>query len=147
MPEHHQPMKRILLLAIAALPLTLTSCANHRASAIPNTLTAQEKAAGWELLFDGQDLNGWSNFKTNTVRSGWQVKDGALACVDPHNAGDLVTAGKYDWFELQLDYSISEGGNSGIIYHITEKGGAVWATGPEFQLEDNTKAADPVRCG
>jgi hypothetical protein len=53
---------------------------------------------------------------------GWQVKEGTLACVDPHNAGDLVTADKFDWFELQLDYNISEGGNSGIIFHVTDEG-------------------------
>ena len=66
---------------------------------------------------------------------------------DPHNAGDIVSPDKYGWFELQLDYNISEGGNSGIMYHVTEEGNAAWATGPEFQLEDNAKAADPVRCG
>jgi hypothetical protein len=112
-----------------------------------NTLTRQEKAAGWVLLFDGKDTNGWHNFKAEGVRPGWQVKDGALACVDPHQAGDIVTTDKYEWFELQLDYNISEAGNSGIMYHVTDDGGAVWATGPEFQLEDNVKAADPVRCG
>ena len=113
----------------------------------PNTLTAAEKTAGWKLLFDGQGFTGWHNFKNDGVRPGWQVKDGALVCVDPHNAGDIVTPDKFGWFELQLDYNISEGGNSGIMYHVTDDGGAVWATGPEFQLEDNAKAADPVRCG
>ena len=48
---------------------------------------------------------------------------------------------------MQLDYNISEGGNSGIMFHVTDDGGAVWATGPEIQLEDNAKAADPQRCG
>ena len=113
----------------------------------PNTLTAAEKAAGWKLLFDGQGFCGWHNFKKDGVRPGWQVKDGALVCVDPHNAGDIVTPDKFEWFELQIDYNISEGGNSGIMYHVTDEGGAAWATGPEFQLEDNAKAADPVRCG
>jgi hypothetical protein len=112
-----------------------------------NTLTRAEKAAGWKLLFNGENLAGWHNFKKDGVRPGWQVKDGALVCVDPHNAGDIVTTNKFDWFELQLDYNISEGGNSGIIFHVTEDGGAAWATGPEFQLEDNAKAADPIRCG
>jgi len=112
-----------------------------------NTLTAEEKGAGWKLLFDGNDLEGWHNFKSDSVKPGWQVKDGTLACVDPHNAGDLVTKEKFGWFELQLDYNISEGGNSGIIYHVTDEGRAVWATGPEVQLEDNAKAADPQRCG
>jgi hypothetical protein len=112
-----------------------------------NVLTDTEKAAGWKLLFNGEDLDGWHNFKRDGVRPGWQVKDGALVCVDPHNAGDIVTAAKFGGFELELDYNISEGGNSGIIFHVTDEGGTVWATGPEFQLEDNTKATDPQRCG
>jgi hypothetical protein len=78
---------------------------------------------------------------------GWQVQDGVLKCVDPHNAGDIVTEDSFDWFELQLDYNISEGGNSGIMFHVTEAGDHAWATGPEFQLEDNEKAADKIRCG
>jgi len=112
-----------------------------------NTLSDAEKAAGWKLLFNGQDLSGWHNFKRDGVQPGWQVKDGTLACVDPHNAGDIVTSDKFNWFELELDYNISEGGNSGIMFHVTDEGDAAWATGPEIQLEDNAKAGDPQRCG
>lgn len=112
-----------------------------------NTLSETEKAAGWKLLFNGTDFSGWHNFRGEGVRPGWEVKDGALVCADPHNAGDIVSPAKFDWFELQLDYNISEGGNSGIMYHVTDEGNAAWRTGPEFQLEDNAKAADPVRCG
>src|SRR5690242_17887353 len=102
-----------------------------------NTLTEKEKTEGWKLLFDGRDLNGWHNFKKTDVRPGWQVKDGVLMCVDPHNAGDIVTEDKFDWFELQLDYNISRGGNSGIIFRVADEGNHVWESGPEFQLEDN----------
>jgi hypothetical protein len=112
-----------------------------------NTLPDEEKNAGWKLLFDGKGLDGWHSFKMDSVRPGWQVKDGVLTCADPHNAGDLCTNYKYGWFELQLDYNISPAGNSGIMYHVTDEGRATWATGPEFQLEDNAAAADPVRCG
>jgi len=112
-----------------------------------NTLTADETKAGWKLLFDGKTLDGWHNFKKEGVKPGWQVKDGNLVCVDPHNAGDIVTTEKFGAFELQLDFKMAEGANSGIIYHVTDEGGAVWATGPEIQLEDNAKAADPQRCG
>ena len=108
-----------------------------------NTLTDAEKADGWKLLFDGKNFDGWHNFKQDGIRPGWQVKDGELVCVDPHNAGDIVTDDKFDWFELQLDYNISVAGNSGIMFHVTNDGSAVWATGPEFQLEDNVTAADP----
>jgi hypothetical protein len=114
---------------------------------VVNGLTEEEKKAGWKLLFNGKDFDGWHVFKMNSVRPGWQVKDGALVCADPHNAGDLCTDQQFDWFELELEYNISAGGNSGIIYHVTDEGGAVWATGPEFQLEDNKEAKDPIRCG
>ena len=117
------------------------------ADAPMNMLSSGEKADGWQLLFDGTNLSGWHNFKQDGVRPGWQVKDGTLVCADPHNAGDIVTSNKFDWFELELDYKISEAGNSGIMFHVTDDGERVWATGPEFQLEDNQKAADKIRCG
>src|SRR2546421_3820308 len=117
------------------------------AKADSNSLTEAEQKAGWRLLFNGRDLEGWHNFKRETIRPGWQVTNATLACIDPHNAGDLCTKDQFDWFELQLDYNISEGGNSGIMFHVTDEGNAAWATGPEFQLEDNAKAADPQRCG
>ena len=139
-------MKPTLLIGLA-LSITVALGLPAADESKINSLTDEEKAAGWQLLFNGQDLKGWHNFKREGVRPGWQVKDGALACVDPHDAGDLVTTGKFDWFELQLDYNISPGGNSGIMYHVTDEGRAAWATGPEFQLEDNAKGADPQRCG
>ena len=131
-----------------AFPLLLVTTLLVAAAETPsNTLTDAEKAAGWKLLFDGQSFSGWHNFKQDGVRPGWQVKDGALVCADPHNAGDIVTVDKFGWFELQLDYNISEAGNSGIMFHVTNDGDRVWATGPEFQLEDNVKAVDKIRCG
>lgn len=137
-----RPLFAALLSLIASGSLLLQA-----ADPAPNTLTANEKAAGWKLLFDGTTFSGWHNFKKEGVRPGWQVKDGTLACVDPHNAGDIVTPDEFDAFELQIDYNISEGGNSGIMYHVSEEGGAAWESGPEFQLEDNVKAADTQRCG
>ena len=139
-------MKRLLLTALVLTSFTTLRLAAAEA-AKPNTLTDAEKAAGWKLLFSGKDLTGWHNFKSESIRPGWQVKDGALVCVDPHDAGDIVTTDKFDWFELEIDYNISEGGNSGIMFHVTDEGRNAWATGPEVQLEGNAKAADTQRCG
>ena len=139
-------MKNISLIAFCAFALATAQLAPAQDSNL-NTLTEAEKAAGWKLLFNGTNFDGWHNFKAGGVRSGWQVKDGALVCADPHNAGDIVTTGRFQWFELQLDYNISEAGNSGIMFHVTNDGDQVWATGPEFQLEDNERAADSIRCG
>jgi hypothetical protein len=137
----------LAVLPAALLAVRLGVAAEDRPAGPANQLTDQEKAAGWKLLFDGKSFDGWHNFKRQGVKPGWQVKDGALVCADPKNAGDIVTADKYDWFELSIEYNISEAGNSGIMFHVTNDGGAVWATGPEIQLEDNEKAHDPERCG
>jgi hypothetical protein len=138
-----KPVRLVLPLIAIASTLAILAADSPK----PNNLTDQEKAAGWQLLFNGKDLDGWHNFKAQGVRPGWQVQDGVLVCADARNAGDIVTAGKYDWFDLQLDYNISEAGNSGIMFHVSDAGNTTWATGPEFQLEDNKAAADPIRCG
>lgn len=143
-----KPARLITSLIIFIGMLVVASCgdATGKPSA-PNTLTKKEQADGWRLLFDGASLTGWSNFKSDTIRPGWQVADGALVCVDPKNAKDLVTKDEFDWFELQLEYNITPAGNSGIMYHVTNEGRAAWATGPEIQLEDNELAKDRQRCG
>ena len=135
------------LLTVSAISFFATAQEGQVAKETHNVLTEAQTGAGWKLLFNGKDLTGWHNFKSDKVKPGWQVKDGELVCADPHNASDLCTAEQYDWFELELDFKMEPGANSGIIYHATDAEGAVWATGPEVQLEDNAKAADPERCG
>jgi hypothetical protein len=85
-------MKSLLVLALLTLGTVGRSVADEDAM---NGLTAAEKAAGWKLLFNGSDLSGWHNFKKEGVRAGWQVRDGTLACVDPHNAGDIALQGDH----------------------------------------------------
>jgi hypothetical protein len=121
--------------------------ASGAASTKHNALSEQEKSEGWQLLFTGNDFSGWHNFGAASVLPGWEVKDGALVCRDPRNAGDLCTDNQFDWFELKLEYNISKGGNSGIMYRVAAEGAFPWESGPEFQLEDNANAGDGVRCG
>lgn len=103
-----------------------------------NSLTDSEKTAGWKLLFDGKTTEGWRTYKRNEVAPGWKVVEGVLTCVDPRNAGDLVTNDKFDWFELSLEYKISAGGNSGVIFHAIDGPATTWQSGPEVQLLDNS---------
>jgi hypothetical protein len=139
---------RLLQVGTAAmLALTVSRLTASAADETPNTLTAEEKAAGWQLLFNGTNLDGWHNYKSTTIRAGWMVQDGAMGFLDPKQAGDIVSSNQFTWFELQLDYKVAPDCNSGIMYHVTDNGPAIWSTGPEFQLEDNVGAADPVRSG
>lgn len=102
-----------------------------------NTLTEQEIRDGWTLLFDGATFKGWHNFKSDSIGAGWKIVDGAMKVVDPENAGDLVRQGSFDWFELKIDFNVSKGGNSGIMFHVTDSGEATWHSGPEIQIYDH----------
>ncbi|MEX2176815.1 MAG: DUF1080 domain-containing protein [Pirellulaceae bacterium] len=136
--------KGFSLLGSAALLLTAAWAA--AADPAPNTLTAEEQAAGWKLLFDGQSTAGWRNYKKTDIGPGWKVQDGALVRAAA-GAGDIVTNDKYGAFELSLEYNISKGGNSGLMFHVTEEGGAPWHTGPEIQIQDNKDGHDPQLSG
>lgn len=107
-----------------------------------NVLTDEQKAAGWRLLFDGQTTRGWRGFRRETMPDGWQVIDGCLVRVGP--GGDIITEEQFESFELELEWRISAGGNSGIFYHVSEapQHRYVWQTGPEFQILDNREHAD-----
>lgn len=115
-------------------------------AAAPNTLTEAEKAAGWKLLFDGKTFDGWRNYKKDKVSPGWKVVDGAMVRAEK-GAGDIVTADQYGAYELSLEYKISKGGNSGIMFHVTEEEGAPFMTGPEIQVQDNKDGHDPQKAG
>ena len=106
-----------------------------------NTLSSKEAKQGWKLLFDGQSTKGWHNFKGKGVNPGWVIENGELQCKDPHNAGDILTDEKYEWFELQLDWKMPAGQNSGVMFHVLDSGGAPWFSGPEIQIMDT--AVDP----
>ncbi len=103
-------------------------------------LTSTEKANNWQLLFDGKTTKGWRNFKKDKVSDGWIVQDGNLIALGKGGdlGGDIITDREFDDFELKLEWKISEGGNSGIFYHVLEDGfPTVYASGPEYQLLDN----------
>ncbi len=129
-------MKLICKYTIITVALVAGTLASFGAD---NTLTDKEKAEGWQLLFNGTNLDGWHQFKRQGI-PGWTVIDGAMS--KEARGKDIVTSNTFDWFELQLDYKISAGGNSGVMYHVTDKGPTIWWTGPEFQLEDDYPPED-----
>lgn len=139
-------MMRMMTNLTAALLIMAGWQALGAAEQEPNTLSDAEKAAGWKLLFDGKTTSGWRNYKKETLGPGWKVQNGELARVDG-GAGDIVTADQYEAFEFTVDYKISKGGNSGLMYHVTETEGAPWMTGPEIQIQDNVDGHDPQKAG
>lgn len=86
------------------------------------TLTAQEQAAGWKLLFDGSNMDAWLDpAQLNPPGDAWSIEDGCLAAKPhPRITEDLVSKQTYQDFELVFDWKISRGGNSGVKYRIQE---------------------------
>jgi len=125
--------------------IVATSLATHHEAPKPgaadNTLSPVEQRKGWKLLFDGSSTKGWHNFKEKSIAPGWTIQDGILSSTDPSNAGDILTEEKFDKFELKLDYKMTAGGNSGIMFHVENAGEHAWHSGPEVQVYDNS--ADP----
>ncbi len=107
------------------------------------SLTPEEAAAGWRLLFDGT-LDGWRGYRRDDVPAGWSVQDGTLA-FDPGRdggGGDLITVDQFADFELAFEWKIGPGGNSGLFFRLTEEERAPYWTGPEMQVLDNAGHAD-----
>jgi hypothetical protein len=133
-----------LALGIVAAAALFAACSNpvqpEDEPSGPNTLTSDERAAGWRLLFDGRTTAGWRGFRQSGVPAGWQVVDGALTRVA--GGGDLITLAQFANFELALEWQIAAGGNSGIMYRVSEAADAPHLTGPEMQVLDNAGHPD-----
>ncbi|GAA5220121.1 3-keto-disaccharide hydrolase [Membranihabitans marinus] len=106
-----------------------------------NTLTAEQKADGWKLLFDGKTTNGWHGFNRDDIGSDWTAMDGKLVfnpTKGEGTGGDIVTDEEYENFHLKIDWKISPCGNSGIMFNVVEGKEKPYHSGPEMQVLDNT---------
>jgi hypothetical protein len=134
-------VKAISIFFAACLPAFFSFNASVAPSSLPgkdNTLSSAEKSAGWKLLFDGKTMAGWHPYKKMPADA-WEVVNGELHArttgVEHH--ADLVTDRPYSSFELQVDWKIEKGANSGILYHVQETHEHPYETGPEYQLIDD----------
>jgi len=153
--------RKILIITIVILLLAFVGCKKEEKQAVKsevsqnNTLTDQEKANGWELLFDGKTTNGWHKFNDGKINGGWIVENGELVALGKGGdiGGDIVTDKDFANFDLRIEWKISPGGNSGIFYHVKEgkQYKALYYTGPEYQLIDDvgfpSKLADWQKAG
>jgi hypothetical protein len=111
-----------------------------------NTLTQQERDAGWKLLFDGKTAAGWRGYKAEAGKMppSWKVVDGSLVSKPAagETLGHIVTDEQFDNFELAWEWKMAPGGNSGVMYRVTEAKESPWDTGPEYQILDNARHLD-----
>lgn len=116
---------------------------------VPNTVSEQEKRNGVRLLWDGTSNKGWRGaHKDAFPAKGWEIKDGTLNVLpsdggESTNGGDIVTEETFGAFDLEFDFKLTEGANSGVKYFVTEKENSPGsAIGLEFQILDDAKHPD-----
>jgi len=144
----------ILKTGVALIVLSIFSACNKPETTGNNQLSKEEKEQGWELLFNGKNLDGWRGLGRDTVETNnWKVEDGMIHKVDSRevpllpngekiDGGDLMTIETFENFELSFEWKILAAGNSGIKYNVSEKisttfGSGHGALGFEYQALDD----------
>ena len=100
-------------------------------------------SSDWQILFDGKIVKGLRGYKQKDFPNGkWIIEDGALKTVPGYNGIDLISKDMFTNFELELEWKVAPGGNSGIFYFATEEGDYIWQSAPEMQVLDNDVHVD-----
>ena len=130
------PMKLRLLVLVVALASSVFAGA-----AAENQLTAAEKSAGWELLFDGRTFHGWRGYRQKgPPEAGWAIVEGTLKTVPKVKGVELITDRTFTDFELSWDWKIAVAGNDGVKYFVNED--RPKAPGHEYQMIDDARHPD-----
>src|ERR1041385_2628475 len=96
----------------------------------------------WIVLFDGKSTEQLRGYKMDGFPSNSWVIDGDALKTMPGAAVDLISMDKYGDFELEVEWKVKPGGNSGIIYRVAETNGPSYSTGPEMQGLDDARHPD-----
>jgi hypothetical protein len=139
------PSKVVFASIVPALIAVILSCGDSPSREAgrngTNTLTLEEREAGWILLFDGETLNGWEDpAREDPPGDAWIVEDGCIKAVArPRLREDLFTIETFGKFEFVFEWKISPGGNSGVKYRIQDRAVLVAGkTNPEAQRFEDT---------
>lgn len=103
-----------------------------------NTLSADESAQGFVLLFDGRTPSSWRAYRGEALpKQGWVVRDAALVHEAGGGGGDLVSVAEYGEFDFRFAFRVAAKANSGVMWHVTEANDTTYMSGPEYQVFDD----------
>lgn len=100
----------------------------------------------WVNLFDGKEVKGLRGYKMESFPwESWAIENGSLKTLPGKHGVDLISDDIYKDFELELEWKLRSGGNSGIFYFATEEGDYIWQSAPEMQVLDDLSHQDRLR--
>lgn len=85
----------------------------------------------------------WRGYRRESFPEGsWAAEGRALRAIGAGERVDLATRARYRDFELSFDWRLPPGGNSGVLYRVSEETEESWQSGPEMQLLDDLAHPD-----
>src|SRR5436190_10778207 len=123
--------------------VALLVCSRSDIFSQQNTLTEKEKQEGWQLLFNGKDLEGWHSYMQKKPGKAWQVQDGMIFLNKNKNSvygdfADLVTDDEFENFHFTVEWKMAPCCNSGVMLYVHESPEFkdTYEPGPEMQIAD-----------
>lgn len=104
--------------------------------------TSSALVDGWEDLFDGHSTDALRGYGRSSWPTGHWVIDGDALRAVPGPGTDLISRDAYRDFELEFEWRVSAGGNSGVMYRVAETEEPPWTSGPEYQILDDSVHRD-----
>jgi 3-keto-disaccharide hydrolase len=130
----------------ACLVSAVLALSSARLIAAPSAASSEEPGSEEIALFDGTSLSGWTDENGKPITNGWEVEEGVL--VRTQRSGAIYTDNPFEDFELEFEWKLAKGGNSGIKYRVRHYQKGVWGQpgwlGCEYQLYDDNKSPSPV---
>ena len=139
--------KTIFALSCVAMAALMASCgSNTNKKAADNTADADE----WIVLFDGETFDGWRGYNRTDVPAAWTIEDGAIKIngsgmgeAGAKDGGDIIFDRKFKDFELEFEWKVDKGSNSGVFYLAQEiPDQPIYISAPEYQVLDNENHPD-----
>jgi len=115
---------------------------------------------GYIILFDGKEMKGWRGYGKDKIPTRWIVDDGAIKFngsgggeAQENDGGDLIFAHQFKNIELEFEWKVAKGSNSGVFYLAREveskdpqtgnwRMEPIYISAPEAQILDNDNHID-----
>ncbi len=128
-------------LCFLVLFLVLSSGEVSADGSLADSATDGARGDAWVTLFDGTSMAQWRGYGRADTPAAWVINDGHLVLTE-RGGGDLITRETYAGFELEIEWHIAEGGNSGIFFLADEFDKPIYVRAPEIQILDDARHPD-----